>query len=65
MDSVNIKALNRRAVALKALGNIQDSIRDFSQLLKINPANEKEIKKELDELMKKLVEDQKAKKATP
>lgn len=34
-------------------------------LLKINPAGEKEIKKELDELMKKLVELQKAKKEQP
>lgn len=29
LDPANVKALNRRAVALKALGKVEDSIRDF------------------------------------
>lgn len=62
LDSQNIKALNRRAVAAKTLGKIEDSIRDYQTLLKLNPAGEKEINKELGDLMKKLVEAQKAKK---
>lgn len=56
LDGANIKALNRRAVASKALGNIEDSIRDFQTILKTKPTNEAEVKKELDELLKKLVE---------
>lgn len=41
---------------------MEESIRDYQTLLKVNPAGEKEIRKELDELMKKLIEIQKAKK---
>lgn len=62
LDSLNVKALNRRAFALKSLNRVEDSIRDYQTLLKVNPAGEKEIRKELDELMKKLIEIQKAKK---
>ena len=52
----------RRGYAAKMLGKFEDSIRDFQALLKTKPANEAEVKKELDEAMKKLVEQQKAKK---
>lgn len=62
LDAVNVKALNRRATANKNLDNVEDSIRDFQQLLKVNPAGEVEIKKELGVLMKKLVDLQKEKK---
>jgi hypothetical protein len=57
--------LNRRAQAAKSLGRIEESIRDFQTLLKVNPSGEKEIKKELEELMKKLIEQQKLKKEQP
>jgi len=49
-------------VANKSLGNVEEAIRDFQALLKTNPANVAEIKKDLDELMTKLVQMQKAKK---
>lgn len=65
LDDKNVKALNRRATANKALGRIEESIRDYQVLLKVNPAGEKEINKEVGELMKKLVEINKAKKANP
>ena len=56
LDSANVKALNRRAIANKSLGNVEDAIRDFQALLKTNPANVAEIKKDLDELLAKLVQ---------
>jgi tetratricopeptide (TPR) repeat protein len=62
LDTQNVKALNRRAVAYKTLGKVEESIRDYQTLLKLNPAGEKEIIKEIGDLMKKLVEIQKAKK---
>ena len=62
LDPANVKALNRRAVANKSLGNVEEAIRDFQALLKTNPGNVAEIKKDLDELMAKLVQMQKAKK---
>jgi tetratricopeptide (TPR) repeat protein len=62
LDDKNVKALNRRATANKALGRVEDSIRDYQQLLKVNPAGEKDINREIGELMKKLVEQNKAKK---
>lgn len=62
LDSANVKALNRRAVAHKALGNVEEAIRDFQALLKTNPANAAEIKKDLDELLPKLIQIQKEKK---
>jgi len=65
LDDKNVKALNRRATANKALGRIEEGIRDYQSLLKVNPAGEKEINKEIGELMKKLVEINKAKKANP
>jgi cytochrome c-type biogenesis protein CcmH/NrfG len=43
-------------VGNKSLGNVEEAIRDFQALLKTNPANVAEIKKDLDELMAKLVE---------
>lgn len=49
-------------MANKSLGNVEEAIRDFQALLKTNPANVAEIKKDLDELMTKLVQMQKAKK---
>jgi cytochrome c-type biogenesis protein CcmH/NrfG len=62
LDPLNVKALSRRATASKFLGRIEDAIRDFQALLKANPQGEKETRKELDELMKKLVENQRQKK---
>lgn len=62
LDATNVKALMRRGSAAKLLGKYDESVRDFQALLKTKPANEAEIKKELDEAMKKLVEQQKAKK---
>lgn len=56
LDSTNVKAIMRRGYAAKMLGKFEDSIRDFQALLKTKPANEAEVKKELDEAMKKLVE---------
>lgn len=56
LDPANVKALNRRAVANKSLGNVEEAIRDFQALLKTNPGNVAEIKKDLDELMAKLVQ---------
>jgi cytochrome c-type biogenesis protein CcmH/NrfG len=56
LDSSNVKALMRRGFAAKMLGNYEESVRDFQALLKTKPANEAEVKKELDEAMKKLVE---------
>ena len=52
----------RRGFAAKMLGRFEEAIRDFQTLLKNKPANEAEVKKELDECMKKLVEQQRAKK---
>ena len=46
----------RRGYAAKMLGRFDESVRDFQTLLKIKPANDAEVKKELDESMKKLVE---------
>jgi NAD+--asparagine ADP-ribosyltransferase len=46
----------RRGFAAKMLGRFEEAIRDFQTLLKNKPANEAEVKKELDECMKKLVE---------
>ena len=46
----------RRGIAAKFLTKYDESIRDFQALLKTKPANEAEVKKELDEAMKKLVE---------
>jgi cytochrome c-type biogenesis protein CcmH/NrfG len=62
LDSANVKALNRRAIANKSLGNVEEAIRDFQALLKTNPTNVAEIKKDIDELMTKLVQMNKAKK---
>ena len=62
LDQTNVKALMRRGFAAKMLGKYDESVRDFQTLLKTKPANEAEVKKELDEAMKKLVEQQKAKK---
>lgn len=52
LDDKNVKGLNRRATANKALGRVEDSIRDYQLLLKVNPAGEKEINREIGELMK-------------
>jgi hypothetical protein len=46
----------RRGIAAKFLSKYDESVRDFQALLKTKPANEAEVKKELDEAMKKLVE---------
>ena len=62
LDAGNVKALMRRGYAAKMLGRYEDSVRDFQTLLKSKPANEAEVKKELDDAMRKLVEQQKAKK---
>lgn len=62
LDDKNVKALNRRAVACKVLGRVEEAIRDFQALMKTNPTNSAEIKKDLDELMVKLIQQQKAKK---
>ena len=62
LEPGNVKALNRRAVALKSLGKMEDSIRDFQALLKTKPTNEKEIRQEIDDMMRKLVEIQRTKK---
>ena len=62
LDAANVKALNRRAVAHKAIGNVEEAIRDFQALMKTNPANAAEIKKELDELLPRLIQIQKEKK---
>jgi cytochrome c-type biogenesis protein CcmH/NrfG len=56
LDAGNVKALMRRGYAAKMLGRFDESVRDFQTLLKIKPANDAEVKKELDESMKKLVE---------
>ncbi len=37
LDTANIKALNRRAFALKSLDKIKESITDYQTLLKVNP----------------------------
>ena len=58
----NVKGLNRRATTNKLLGRVEESIRDYQLLLKVNPAGEKDINKEIGELMKKLVEIYKSKK---
>lgn len=46
----------RRGYAAKLLGKFEESVRDFQTLLKLKPANEAEVKKELDDAMKKLVD---------
>ncbi len=56
LDPTNFKALMRRGFAAKMLSKYDESVRDFQALLKTKPANEAEIKKELDEAMKKLVD---------
>ena len=56
LDPANVKALNRRAIANKALGNVEEAIRDFQALLKTKPANEAEVRKDIDELLGKLVQ---------
>ena len=56
LDPANVKALMRRGSAAKMLSKYDESVRDFQTLLKTKPANEAEVKKELDEAMKKLVE---------
>lgn len=62
LDAGNAKALFRRGYAARQLGKYDECIRDMQTLLKTKPANEVDVKKELDEAMKKLVEQQKAKK---
>ena len=55
-DSKNVKALYRRALASKLLGNLNDSIRDLKELIQIEPKNTIAIK-DLTDIEKELKEE--------
>lgn len=61
LDPSNAKALFRRAIANKSFGKYEESVRDLQALFK-QDQTKKDIKAELDDCMKKLVEVQQAKK---
>ena len=60
VEEANGKALFRRAVASKRMGKVEDAVRDLQVLWK-QDTSKKDVKKELDECLAKLVEMNKSK----
>lgn len=57
-DDKNVKMLYRRSHALKHFQRYEDAAKDLQTLLKLTP-EDKQIKKDLDECLTKLVEQKK------
>lgn len=62
LDPANPKALFRRAIGFKSQSKYEEAVRDLQALHKQDPSK-KDIKQELDDCMKLLIDSQKAKKA--
>jgi tetratricopeptide (TPR) repeat protein len=62
-DSENIKALYRRALAFKGLGDIENALRDLSEILRIEPKNDIALRERQE--LRKISSEKKAKKAEP